>query len=279
MLLLMDGVKYVQYEYSSEKEIEKLVFEHYKQLFGRDALLFNPQTMTTRLGIAARSDGLVLLPDQKQWCILEVELSSHPLDKHIIPQITRFNIAVHQPETMAKLATYLAGLIREDPFKMAYFNAKKIGDVDQYVSEVLKSPPTIAIVIDAKSSALEPVCKSLPFRAKTTEFRTFVRDDAPNVHIHLFEPLYDDSNVPKCLLDVLTVFDLFYKKNKTYDEAVEMAGKKLRLKEKTLRHMCTLDLGINADELRKIMVERRNLQQLLIEKFPDYETQIKEVIP
>lgn len=31
----MDGVKYIPYEYEDEKELEQMIVEHYKDIFGK----------------------------------------------------------------------------------------------------------------------------------------------------------------------------------------------------------------------------------------------------
>src|SRR3990170_7678308 len=120
MLLLKDGIRYLPLEYFSEEELAQMVIEHYKEIFGAGTLFFDPQIMTTAIGISAKSDGLIISLEQKQWFILEVELAQHSLHKHIIPQITRFNIALQQPETKARIINALTNLIKQDPWKSAF---------------------------------------------------------------------------------------------------------------------------------------------------------------
>ena len=279
MLLLKDGIRYLPYEYFSEEELEQMVIEHYKEIFGADALFFDPQIMTTAIGISAKSDGLIVSLEQKRWFILEVELAQHSLHKHIIPQITKFNIAIQQPETKAKIINALADLIKQDPWKTTFAQTRKINDINKYLIETFQNPPTIAIIVDKKVPELEPVCKSLPFATKTTEFKTYTREDSLNVHIHSFEPLGEKPDIPKTLRNVLAVFSLIYKRGKTYDEAIKIASKKLGLGESSLRAMCSRDIGLTAQQLRKILNNSEKIKQLLTQKFPDYADTIKENIP
>ena len=278
-MLLKDGVRYFPYEYSSEEELEKMVIEHYREIFGSDALFFESHIMNNSIGFSAKSDGLILSLNRKQWVILEVELAKHSLHKHIIPQITNFNIAIQQAETKAKLIENLTNVIKQDPDKFALAQKSKIQDLTQCLKETIETLPLIAIVIDKKTPVLEPICKSLPFKTSVTEFSTFIRENTLNVHIHSFEPLWDGPTVPKTLMNILTVFEFIYKRNKTYEEAVGLAAKKLKLDKRTLRHDCTTDLGLTAEQLRKIIVNSEKIKQTIAQKFPEYTTEIQKALP
>ena len=276
---LEGGIRYLPLEYFSEEELEQMVIEHYKEIFGTDTLFFDPQIMTTAIGISAKSDGIIISLEQKRWFILEVELAKHSLHKHIIPQITKFNIALQSPETKAKIINALTSLINQDPWKSTFAQTRKINDINKYLIETFQNPPTIAIIVDKKVPELEPVCKNLPFTTKTTEFKTYTREDSLNIHIHSFEPLCEKPEIPKYLQNVLEVFELIYKRSKTYDEAIKIAARRLGLGENSLRAMCTRDMGLSSQELRRILSSREKIKQLLTQKFPDYPDAIKERIP
>lgn len=277
-MLLKDGVKYSLYEYVSEEELAQAVTKYCKEIFGADTLYFDPQAMKTHVGINVRNDGIILAPDKKQWYILEVELAEHSLHRHIIPQVTKFNIAYQQPETKRKLTDALYNLIRQDPYKTAALQTQKIEDIHKHLTEIIDTPPTIAIIIDQKTPEVDAVCKNLPFKTRTTEFKTYTRENAINVCIHAFEQLYEEPTLPKGLLNVLTVLEQIYKKDKTYEEAAAIAAKKLKITEKAIRHDCTTDLGLKSTQFRKLIQNKQRLNTLLTEKYPDYETTIKETI-
>jgi len=279
MLLLKDGVKYLPYEYSSEEELAQIVIEHIKEIFGANSLYFDPQTMKTQIGIIARNDGIILTLNQNQWYILEVELATHSLHKHIIPQITKFSIAYQQPETKRKLAETLSTLIQHDPHKKATMHTQKIEDIHKYITETIETPPTIAIITDQTTPELDAICKNLPFKTKTTDFKTYTRENTGiNVHIHQFTPLYEKPPIPKTLLNILTVMEQIYKKGKTYDEAVKITAKKLKLYHGTIRAACTREIGLTSNQLRKILKEKEKMKQILTEKFPEYADIIKETM-
>jgi hypothetical protein len=280
MILLKDGVKYLPYEYGSEEELVQMVVEHIREIFGENAVYFAPQTMKTNVKIEARNDGIVLSIGQNLWYILEVELAVHPLDKHIIPQITKFNIAYQQPETKRKLAETLTSLVQQDPYLKATMEKQKIENIHKYIAETIETPPTIAIIIDQITPELEAICRNLPFKTKTTEFKTYTRENAGiSVHIHQFKPVYEKPPVPKTLLNILTVMEQICKRGKTYDEAVKITAKKLKIYHGTVRAACTREIGLKSKQLRKLFDDKAKLKQVLIEKFPEYENIIKEAFP
>lgn len=210
--------------------------------------------------------------------ILEVELAEHSLHRHIIPQITKFNIAYQQSEIRRKLTEALYTLIQHDPYKTAAVQAQKIQDTYKYLTETIHIPPTIAIIIDQKTPELDAVCKNLPFKTRTTEFKTYVREKVGiNVQIHMFEPLYEKPPIPKGLIKILKVLEQVYK-GKTYDEAVKITAKKLKLFQGTIRGACTKDIGITAKQFRKLIKDKKQLKTLLIEKYPDHEDNINQTL-
>jgi len=279
MILLKDGVKYSLYDYASEEELARMVVEHYKDIFGTNSLFFDPQTMKTQMGIEARNDGIILVPDKNQWYILEVELAAHSLSRHIIPQIMKFQMAYQQPETKRKITDALYTSVKQDPYKMAKLQTQKIEDIHKCLTEIVETPPTIAIIIDQKTPELDAVCKNLPFKTGTTEFETFTRENTGiSVHIHQFAPLYEKPAIPKTLRNILTTLEQIYKKGKSYDEAAKIAAKKLKLDARTIRHDCTTDMGLTSKQFRKLLEHKEKLRTLIIEKFPDYEDAIREAL-
>lgn len=192
MILLKDGVKYFLHEYVSEEELEQMVVEHYKDIFGISSLYFDPQSMKTQMGLEARNDGIILALDQNRWYILEVELAKHPLHEHIIPQITKFSIAYEESETRKKIINTLYTAIRQDAFKTAIIQTQKIEDLHKMLTDLIDIQPTIAIIIDQKTLELDSICRKLPFPTQTIEFKTYARENMGiGVHIHEFQTLLE----------------------------------------------------------------------------------------
>jgi len=197
-ILLMDGIRFYLQKYACEKDLEKNIIEHHKDIFGEDSLYFDKQTIETQARLRARTDGFVISLDLKEWYVLEVELAKHDVSNHIVPQITKFSIAYENPETRKKLVKAFENDINKNPKKRLMFELKGIKEVYKFLSNIIDSEPVIVIPIDEKrSSDIERICKKLRFATKIIEFKTFTRENAPTIHAHLFEPLFEALSIRK----------------------------------------------------------------------------------
>jgi len=103
-MLIVDDFEYRSWIPSSEAELERFVEEHSKRIFGEDSLYFSVKTKLKSLGgVGSIPDGYVLgLSKSYQWSIVEVELSSHPIFNHIVPQLNKFVQGIKDPDSRAR---------------------------------------------------------------------------------------------------------------------------------------------------------------------------------
>jgi len=298
LILLKDGVRYLPYSYKSEEELEDIVAEHYKEIFGERSLLFGKKTMKTSAGVASRNDGIVISLHENKWFIIENELSQHDLYTHIVPQITKFSNAYKSLGSRKKIVNALYQAIKVDPIKNAIFQKEKIGDIHKFLTDLIDFQPTIVIIIDSKTQELDEVTKSLPFPTIAIEFKTFVREGVgSSVHIHLFEPIFKKkiapvfdtkekvifpqaelktymvhsrtTKIPRALEQILAVVKIMYQ-GKSFAVSVKKVARELGVKESTVRDKCTRQLSLNTDKFIEIAEDRDRLKLLLQAKFPKY---------
>ncbi|MEA2021584.1 MAG: hypothetical protein U9N08_03835 [Candidatus Caldatribacteriota bacterium] len=209
MILYKDAVGYFEYQYKNETEIEEMIFDHSKKIFGEDSLLLSKRKIRAYSGIGTIPDAFVLSLDDKKWYLIEVELKNHPLYEHIVPQISKFNAAIKNSDSLKKLIKMIYEEIKNDPVKSLIFQLRSIKEIFKYITEILESKPKIIILIDGKNNELEEVCDSLPFKTKVIEFKTFCRENVGlGDHIHSFETLKNsqrfksvlkNENIPKSI--------------------------------------------------------------------------------
>lgn len=194
-ILLKDGVRYLPYKYKNEGELEKIVFEHYKDIFGENTVLFPKQTIRSASGIGTIPDAFALSINQKKWFIIEVELSEHPVYQHIVTQITKFHNAIKSSSTQTSIVKAFYDTVTNDPLKNALFQINGITEIYKFISETIESKPEIVILIDKKVSELNDICTVLPFNSRIIVFRTFFREAIEELgdHIHLFESLVTEK--------------------------------------------------------------------------------------
>jgi len=293
-LLLKDGVQYLPYEYTSEEELAEMVIEHYREIFSDSAIFFDPQTMKTQMGIEARNDGIVLVPEQNKWYILEVELSKHPLHEHIIPQISRFSIAYDDPLTRKKIVKQLYDAIHLDPYKQAALREQGIEETYRMLTNLIDIQPIIAIVIDDKTTELEHICRKLPFQTETSEFKTYARENVGIiVHIHQFQPLWrkikvelqpakdnferEQVGIPRKVQEVLEVAQLIFK-GEELPKAVKNVAQKHGINYQTVADKMTRQLGIDMSTFRDLVKDKRHFIEFLATKYAQYQDTIRETL-
>ncbi|MDP3966418.1 MAG: DUF5655 domain-containing protein [archaeon] len=103
IIVTKDG-KYHLYKYINEKELEKMIVEHSSEIFGKNTHYFDiKKKIKSKSGFGTIPDGYLLDFDRKKLYILEVELISHDLRKHILPQIMSFIMALENENSHNQL--------------------------------------------------------------------------------------------------------------------------------------------------------------------------------
>lgn len=199
-MLIIDGVRYRLWTPKDEvKEFHPLVKKCSKDIFGEDSLYFEVrQILKSASGISSIPDAYVISPSKSEWYVVENELSSHPVYDHIVNQLAKFIGGIEKQEAKSQIVNALHEEIKKDPVLKATIE-KAIGstEIHHFLSKLLSKNPRIVIIIDEKTKGVEEACKVLKYDPHIIEFKTFVREDAPSVRAHIFEPLYMAGRVAK----------------------------------------------------------------------------------
>jgi len=200
-MLLIDGVKYEKWTPASEDEFEQLVKEHAKDIFGEESIYIDiKHKLRTKSGIGSIPDGyVIILGDQPHWHIVEVELSSHPLYEHIVPQVSKFINSIKNPSTQKDIVDALYQEIDSDEFlKLRLRKATGATETYKFLADLLSKLPVVTIIIEKHTEQLDEAISALAHsQIKVVEFQTFIRAGVGLVvHAHLFEPLYKPREHP-----------------------------------------------------------------------------------
>lgn len=195
-MLLIDGVKYEVWVPPSEDDFEQIVKEHAQDIFGENACYFDlKRKLKTGAGVGSIPDAYVIGFDQAPcWYIVEVELSSHSLYDHIVPQISKFVKGIQNPLSQNQIANAIDDEIASNLILAAWVKTR-IQDVERhkFLSNLIATNPALVVIIDEATDELAEVCEivSKSLQTKVVEFQTFTREGVGlDVHAHLFEPLY-----------------------------------------------------------------------------------------
>ena len=192
-MLIIDGVKYKLWTpKDEEREFHPMVRSCSKEIFGKDSLYFDVRhVLRTASGIGSIPDAYVISLSRKEWYVVENELASHPIYDHIVKQLTKFINGIRNQNVRSQIIDMLYEEINKDTVLRATVQ-KHIGSTDIYhfLSKLVSKSPRIVIIIDQKTSEIEEACRVLKYQPDIIEFKTYVRENAENVHAHLFEPIY-----------------------------------------------------------------------------------------
>ena len=175
-MLLIDGVKYDEYVPKNEDEFEHMVSEHAPEIFGEHSLYFDRKLKLQSLsGVGSIPDGYaIVIGDKYEWHIVEVELSSHPLYNHIVPQISRFISGINNPSTRKTIIEAMYHALISD--NLNYFKMDKViqtGEYYKFISDIVSNSPVITIIIEKDTPELHDALESLNHPKKNiVEFRT-----------------------------------------------------------------------------------------------------------
>lgn len=201
-MLLIDGAEYKLWTPEDEEnEFHPMVKEHSKEIFGKDSVYFDVKhKLKSRSGIASIPDAYVItLSKPYKWYIVENELASHPVYSHIFPQISKFINGIDNLKSQRDIINLLDNQIIRDKVLKATVETKiHPEETHRFLSSLMSKSPIIAIIIDKETDEVKDAVKALKKlgHIELVEFQTFVRKDAPNVHAHLFEPIYAPERPP-----------------------------------------------------------------------------------
>lgn len=199
MFILIDGVRYILRIPKNEAELETIVEKNYKYIFGEDSFYFNmKRKLKSNSGIATIPDGyLINFNKTPEWFIIEVELSSHRLYEHIIPQLSKFMRAVEDVKSKKILIDMLYNEIKANNVLEAKIRNKiGSGEIYKFVDDLISVKPKIIIIIDEKTTELYEVIRDLQGDIKIMEFKIFRRENiTEEVDVFLYDSVINSKNV------------------------------------------------------------------------------------
>jgi len=201
-ILLIDGVKYKLWTPKDElNEFEPIVVEHITDILGsKNSIFFAKQKVRTPRGVGSIPDGFaIVLDNTPHWYVIEVELSCHSPYDHAEPQAKKFKKAIQNSETRKQLVDSMYNEVKGDIIKEKLIKDKiSSGEIHKFLSDLITIENlTLLIVLEELNPEWKEAFDDFPIEVKISEFKTFERENATNVHAHLFKPLYEIKIPPK----------------------------------------------------------------------------------
>jgi len=195
MVLVIDGVRYIEYPPKNETEIETFINKHSNEIFGKDSFYFDiKKKIQTLSGVGTIPDGFAITINPNYWYIVEAELSSHSVYQHMIPQISKFISAWNNENNQKELVETLYQYITFDKVLEAKFrNAVSGADIHKFLTDLIATEPILVVIIDdKKASNVEEGSKTLIIETVVVELKTYSRENSKHtVLVHEIDsPLY-----------------------------------------------------------------------------------------
>ncbi len=183
MLISKQGV-FKKTIFANEEELESVVKENYRLLFGDYSIYIPQKTISTSGGYSTTPEAIVLNLKDRKWYIVEVELANHGVWGHIVPQITKQLVAVERFEIRAKLVDLFTEKVKESNELKEKF--KKLGiselDIRRTIEEVImEQSPTVIVPIDYVSVDLENWAKRLKNEVWLLEIEKYTNEQTQEV--------------------------------------------------------------------------------------------------
>jgi len=286
MIVLIDGIRYQLTTPKSEAVLENAIQSNCQHIFGPDSFYFDiKKLIRSKAGVASIPDGYVIFftPKKARWAIIEVELASHPVYDHVIPQLSKFNKGIEDSLTRKKLVEILYGVFDDDEVLKARLKQKiKTGEVYKFISDLVSEQPLIIVAIDQRTEELDEAIDDIKGEVKVVEFRTFRREGiSDDVNAYMFEPLKTKpGNDPDPKPDGFSEFwapirkeGLFKGKPVPikYDRWISKGIKGINISLNLHNHKCSIQLSLKGPD-------RKNYRDKVAKLFPKskYEYEVRE---
>lgn len=165
MIIFHNGVKYPEYKYPLENELEREVVNNSKLFFGNNTIYIDSKKKieAKALGGAIPDGFLFDLSDKEnpEFYIVEVELSIHDFYNHIFPQITKFFAFFKNNKSQAGLVEKIFSIINESPEIKKEFK-KYLGEKEIYkfLKDVIESSQNILLIMDGEKKELPEIIET-----------------------------------------------------------------------------------------------------------------------
>lgn len=160
--IYMDGNRFIETEFITEEELEKIVKKNSKTLFGSKTIYFDLKNKidSKSLGSSIPDGFLFDFKDKEnpEFYLVEVELEKHDFYKHIFPQITKFFAFFKNSTSRNNLIEKLFHFIKSNEQLEQKFK-EHLGKKEIYkaIKDIIENSQNILLIIDENKPELQEV--------------------------------------------------------------------------------------------------------------------------
>ena len=193
--------------FDAEKEIQDWVFEHIGE-FLPGCILTEGFKIITVSGKGGIPDGFAFNLEEKSWYVIECELLEHGVWPHIAEQMTRFVVALKNPESLRKVRDRLfealenRGLTEEACRLLKAEPLHLHRQIETYIESIA---PELVIFIDSIDRDLVDMVNALDISTRSFRIKKLVGEG----HVQYYSPDYQGAAVDTTPIDTrkINVYD------------------------------------------------------------------------
>jgi len=160
--LYFNNRRFTEKEFSKEKDLEDLMFQNCKNLFGQYSLIIEAKKKIDHKTLGGTIPDAFLFdlndPENPEFYLIEVELASHSFYSHIFPQITKFFAFFKNPVSQSELIEKLYSLVNADAGLKKQFK-DRIGnrEIFKFIKDTIENSQNILLMLDNEKAELPEI--------------------------------------------------------------------------------------------------------------------------
>ena len=275
-VIYQNGIRYVEKQYNTESDFERLVVENSKTFFGEDTIFVDVKKKIDNdsLGGVIPDGFLIDFSDKNnpEFYLVEVELVKHSFFNHIFPQITKFFAFFKNPASQGKLIEKLYTIFESDePLRKEL--KTKIGskEIFKFVKDTIENSQNILLIIDGEKKELPEIIETYTDTWGKMVKVAILKEYSPmeNYSNSIFTLSPDFENIEN--IDIVTEKKDEEKSKSVYSESFHLEGVDdkviaiyIRIKEALIDKIPTLQF--NSQRYYISLRKKRNFAFLKIRK-------------
>ena len=168
MIFDINGKTYSKIEFNSEEEVENVIINNFKLLFGDYSILLPKSMISTSGGKGTIPDGIIINFESRQWYIMEVERGIHGTWEHIAPQINKQITAIQNDDTKVKITENCITEIQKNKSFIELLSEINISEINILgeIEKILRKDPIVSLPIDYIPNDLEEWAENLKIKVE-----------------------------------------------------------------------------------------------------------------
>jgi len=195
--IYMEGNRFIETEFKTEEEFEKIIKENSKTLFGSKTIYFDIKNkIETKTMGGVIPDGFLFdfrEKDNPEFYLVEVELQKHDFDKHIFPQIKKFFSFFKNSKSRDDFIGKIFNFIKSNSTLEQEFK-KFIGEKEIYktLKDVIENSQNILLIIDEYKPEFDETSETITEWAKLVKVEVLKQYTANKKSIFTLNPDFED---------------------------------------------------------------------------------------